>query len=168
MKNYLTLSVTTALLLFGLPTIKAQSNCAEVQKENEYLKKALQITTPTKSATSAKIDFNLIKCEGNIKEQTVELILTLVNHDAHKDFQFASAKAIDVEANEYTTYDMNIGSAQSRNKLYTETPVKAVIKFKKVLPSVKLLKLIPIEYYDSEQPGRHAGFEYKDIPVSWK
>lgn len=167
MKRNFTYMIITMIMLFSVQALKAQTNCEELKKENEYLKKALKVTTPVKTVTSGKIDFNLIKCEGNTKDQTVTLTLTLVNHDANKEFQFSTAKAIDLEANEYETYNMTIGSAQTRNKIYTDTPVKVTIKFTKVLPSVKLFKLIPVEYYDDEQPGRKVGFEYKDINITW-
>ncbi|MBC9912759.1 hypothetical protein [Chitinophaga varians] len=167
MKNVITLMAIMLLLPALNPMSMAQLNCDELKKENESLKKALQITTPIKTITSSKIDFNLIKCEGNTKEQTVDVMLTLVNHDANQEFQFEEAKAIDIEANEYKTFNISIGSGSSRNKIYTDTPVKVVIKFTKVLPSVKIFKLIPISYFH-DAPGRSVDIEYKDITISWK
>lgn len=70
---------------------------------------------------------------------------------------------MDIEANEYETYKINVGSSSSSNKIYTDVPVKTIIKFEKVLPSVKLLKIIAIEF-----TGNNGGFEYKNIPVTWK
>lgn len=159
-------SILIVMLFMFFQSVKAQSNCDELKKENEYLKKALKVTTPTKTINSSKIDFNLIKVEGNIKEQTVDVILTLVNQDANRNFQFANAIAIDMEANEYKTYDIRIGSGQSRNKIFTETPVKTIIRFTKILPAVKILKLVPISYYD--EPGRTIDIQFKDLTIDWK
>ncbi|BAV09681.1 hypothetical protein FLA_5734 [Filimonas lacunae] len=148
-------------------TAFSQSTCDEVKKENEYLRKALKITTPVKTATSLNIDFNLIKAEGNKKEQTVTLTLTIVNHEANQRVNFNNAKAIDTEGNEYETYEISIGSSSSSNTVYTDTPVKTTIRFKKVLPSTLIFKLIPINYYHENKSGV-VTFEYKDIPIDWK
>jgi hypothetical protein len=160
--------ILVAGLLLMAGRLYAQNNCDELKKENEYLRKALQITTPVKTTTSSRIDFNLVSCEGNIKEQSVELVLTLVNHAANRTFQFSAANAIDMEANEFETYDIKIGSGDSRNSIYTDVPVKTIIRFKKVLPSTKMLKLVAIEYFDEVTPGKKIGIEYRDIPVAWK
>ena len=164
MKKNLINVIVGMITLMSTPALKAQSNCDELKKENEYLKKALQVTTPTKTFTSSKIDFNLISCVGNIKEQTVSLVLTLVNHDANRPLQFSRAKAIDLEGNEYPTHQISIGSGGIRNDLYTDVPIKVLIKYNKVLPSVKLFKIIPLEYYDDNS----TGIEYRDITVTWK
>lgn len=147
-------------------TAFSQTTCDEVRKENEYLKKALKITTPVKTATSLNIDFNLIKAEGNKKEQTVTLTLTILNHEANQNVQFSNAKAIDAEGNEYETSDIHIGSSGARNMVYTETPVKTTIRFEKVLPSTQLLKLVPINYYNEKKSGT-VSFEYRDISIDW-
>jgi hypothetical protein len=154
-------------LVLTTVSLWAQASCEEVKKENEYLKKALNINSPIKNTTAANIDFNLLKCEGDIKQQTVTVVLTLINHDATKEFQFSRANAIDVEANQWQTYSIAIGNADKRNKIYTDTPVKTVIQFSKILPSVKMLKHIGVEYY-SETPGKVLEIEFKDIPISWK
>lgn len=147
-------------------SLKAQSNCDDLKKENEYLKKAIKFTTPTKTVSSSKIDFNLIKVEGNTKEQSVDIVLTLTNHDVNKDIGFRNAVAIDIEANEYETRDIKVGSGGSRNKIYTDTPVKAVIRFTKILPGVKMLKLVPISYYGGSTGS--ISIEFKDLSIDWK
>lgn len=158
--------IPVVLLLFVHTVVTAQTNCEDVKKENEYLKKALQITTPAKTITSSKIDFNLLKVEGNTKEQTVEIILTLVNHDANTKFEYRGVTALDVEGNEYKTNDCWVGSEKYGNKIYTDTPVKSVIKLSKVLPGVKILKLLALSYYG--EAGRSIEIEFKDLTISWK
>jgi hypothetical protein len=148
-------------------TAFSQSACDEVKKENEYLRKALKITTPVKTVTSLNIDFNLIKAEGNKKEQTVTLTLTILNHDANQRVSFDKAKAIDVEGNEYQTDDIYIGSSWNANTTYTDTPIKTTIRFKKVLPSTQIFKLVPINYFH-EKHSSTINFEYRDITIDWK
>lgn len=151
------------LFLFTQKLSAQSPGCEEIKKENEYLKKALHILTPVKAVTSKNIDFNIYKCEGNITEQTITLTLVITNHGPNADLNFRKAIAVDAEGNEYETYAIKIGSGGSNNKIFTDVPVKSLFEFKKVLPTVKLLKIIAIEF-----GGSDAGFEYRDIPVTWK
>ena len=160
-------AIFLSVFLLATTSIFAQVSCDELKKENDYLKKALNITTPVKTASGTKIDFNLLKCDGNTKEQTITLTLTVVNHDANKNLQFSNANAVDVEANQYKTYTIDLGGSGVRNTIYTETPVKTIIRFTKILPSVKILKLISVVYYP-DNPGPDLAAEFKDIPVVWK
>jgi hypothetical protein len=152
------------VMLSSVQTLIAQSaDCDDIKKENEYLKKALNILAPIKTATSKKMDFLLTKCEGNIKEQTVTVTLIVTNHGPNTNLSFQKATGVDVEANEYETYGIKIGSGGSSNKVFTDVPVKTIFQYEKVLPSIKMLKLIAVEF-----SGNDPGFEYKDIPVTWK
>lgn len=159
--------ITIALGLLAVEAAQAQSNCEEIKKENEYLRKAMKITAPIKSITSSNIDFNIIKCVGNKKDQTVELTLMLVNHDANQNFQFERALAIDVNGNEYKTFDIKIGSGGSMNNIYTDVPVKTTIKLSRVLPDCYMFKAIPVTYFYGA-PGQTKEFEFRDINVTWE
>jgi hypothetical protein len=139
-------------------------NCEEVKKENEYLKKALNILQPKKTNTTKNIDFSIQKCEGNIKEQTITLTLIVTNKGPNTDLNINSAVIVDVEANEYRTYNIKIGSSGTFNKIFTDVPVKATFQFNKVMPGTNLLKLVSIDIYSSG----NASFEYKDVSVTWK
>ena len=156
------------LFVFALTAanLMAQPNCEEVKKENEYLKKALNISIPIKTASGPKADFNLLKCEGDSKQQKVTLVFTITNHDANKYFSIDKANIIDVEANQYKTNSINIGSGGTINTVYTETPVKATMVFSEILPSVKILKLVNIPYACGNEVN--LSIEFRDIPVSWK
>jgi hypothetical protein len=152
------------VMFSSVQTLIAQSaDCNEIKKENEYLKKALNILAPIKKATSNKMDFLLTKCEGNIKEQTITVTLVITNHGPNTDLSLSKSVGVDVEGNEYQTHRINIGSESFRNKVFTDVPVKTTFTYEKVLPSVKLMKLIAIDI-----GGNDPGFEYKDIPVTWK
>ncbi|SIO36490.1 hypothetical protein [Chitinophaga niabensis] len=155
-----------AIFLIICQVSKAQTNCDDLKKENEYLKKSLQINTPTKTVTTDKIDFNLIKCEGNTKDQTVNLILTLVNHAANRRILFDPAKAIDIEGNEYRSDRISLGTQDNSNDLYTDVPLKTVIRLSKVLPAAKILKIVPLKFFDPS--SGHFEVELKDLTISWK
>lgn len=156
-----------AAIFFGI-RVSGQNNCTEVAKENEYLRQSLKILTPVKSANAVKVDFGLVSVKGSTKDQTVEVVLTLVNKDAHKYFQFVEAKMIDVQGNEYQSYDINIGSERSRNKIFTDVPVKSTIVFKKILPSTKIIKLLNFEFFDPEKVGNKMSIDMSDIDITWR
>ena len=161
-----TISILATLFLLAFQVSIAQTNCDDLKKENEYLKKTLQINTPTKTVTTGKIDFNLIKCEGNTKDQTISIILTLVNHTANRSILFDPAKAIDIEGNEYKSDKISIGSRGESNDLYTEVPIKTIIRLIKVLPEVKILKIVPLKFFDPS--AGHFEVELKDLTITWK
>jgi hypothetical protein len=161
-----TISVLTPIFLLAFQVSMAQANCDDLKKENEYLKKTLQINTPTKTVTTRKIDFNVIKCEGNTKDQTVSIILTLVNTDANRRIVFDPAKAIDIEGNEYKSDKISIGTEDHGNDLYTNVPIKTVIRLTKILPEVKILKIVPLKIF--ETAGGYFQVELKDLTIGWK
>lgn len=154
------------LFILANQVSKAQAGCDDLKKENESLKKALQITTPIKTVSAVNIDFNIIKVEGNTKDQTVTLVMTFVNHNANEAIQYSETRAIDVEGNEYKGSNHSIGSAGIRNTLYTDTPVKSTITFSKVLPSVKIIKLVHVHFLYSKP--FNVEIEFKDLPITWK
>lgn len=166
MKNPILCSLLFPVSLLFHQTLYAQAGCDDIKKENEYLKKALHITTPIKNASTANIDFNVIKVEGNTKDQTVTLVMTFVNHNANEAIQYYESRAIDAEGNEYKGTKHSIGSEGGRNTLYTDTPIKSTITFTKVLPSVKILKLVPINFLYNKP--LHVDIEFRDLPVTWK
>jgi len=159
-----------SLLFISVRGFCQSSNCEELMQQNEYLRKALAISKPIKTVTASGIDVNLIQCIGNTKEQTVTVLLTLVNKDANKEFQFSTTKAIDMEGNDYNTSDLKIGTTGIRSKLYTDTPVKAAVRFSKILPSTKMLRLVDVSYYDpdSNRPGVKKDFQLKDLDITWE
>lgn len=159
----------TGLLVCLSIIVQAQTtDCDDLKKENEYLRNALNILKPVQSATSSKVELSLIKCEGNSVDQTVTLWLTATNKEANKDFQFSQSEVIDVEGNSLKSYDIVMGSSGIRGTLYTDVPVKVSVTFKKVLPSVKILKLINLEHYNPQQAGRTLSFQFKDININWE
>lgn len=153
------------VLLFCYTSSFSQANCDELKQENEYLKSALKISNPIKMVTAEKIDFNLTACNGNKKDQTVELTLTLLNHDVNKDFQFMELSALDVEGNEYKSERISIGASGVRNKIYTDSPIKTKVQFSRIMPGITLFKTIIVRYIGEN--SRSSDFEFKNIPITW-
>ncbi len=162
MKSSLLLS-SLFVCCFSMQLSAQPTDCKELQKENEYLRKTLKILAPVKSVNFENIDFSILTCEGSIKEQTIRLTLLITNRAANTEISFRKSNAVDIQGNEFQSSDIHIGCGSSRGKVYTDVPVKAIIEFSKILPATKLLKLIAIEF-----TGNKGGFEFKDIPVTWK
>lgn len=159
-------TIACMIMLLTFHVVNAQSGCDDVKKENEYLKKTLQINTPIKTVSAVNIDFNVIRVEGNSKDQTVTLVMTFVNRNANERLQYYDTRAIDVEGNEYAGSNHSIGSAGTSNTLYTDTPVKSTITFPKVLPAVKVIKLVHIHFLYNKPLD--VEIEFKDLPITWK
>lgn len=148
-----------------LATCKIENE--KLKQENEYLKKSLNILQPIKSVEQDGLEFKLIKCEGKIKEQNINLTFILTSHKANDEFQFMSAQTIDLQGNDFSTYEINLGNKGTRNTLFTDTPVQTKIVFNKVLPSTKKLKLLNIKYYGIGA-FKEGYFEFKDLEVIWR
>ena len=168
----LTFLLSSASFAQNLNTLKADlaacnANGQKLQEENDYLKKSINILKPIKSLEQDNLEVNLLKCEGNIKEQTIIITLALTSHKANSEFQFNSSQIIDLQGKDFKTFEMYLGKERNRNKLYTDTPLEAKFRFNQVLPSIKILKLFSAGYY-SVDLFKEGSFEFKDINVNWK
>jgi len=138
-----------------------------LSKENEYFRKSLNILKPIKSVEQGGLTFNLTKCEGNIKEQTITLTCFIINHKANSEFQFEKANLTDIQGNNFLSYDFKIGNQDVRNMLFTDTPLGTKITFKNVLPSTQMIKMIGLSYYGTGLFEKGT-FIFNDIAVAWK
>jgi len=149
----------------------AQSNCDEVKKENEYLKKSLKMLEPVMTQTVDNTEIRLTKCTGDPKAQTITMEFILINKQANKEVILGNPTGIDMEGNEYNTNYQNfqIGSkTNGRAVLNTDVPIKASASLKKVLPAVKYLKLIKFLYRSENTKYPGIDIEFRDIQVTWK
>lgn len=150
---------------------KLKAEVVKLRAENALLRKGSASSPQSQLAdkqTVQKIEYNLVKCEGNAKAQTVTVILLLNNTGANRDLQFEQLRAIDDQGEEYKTYNINIGSGSLRNKLATAIPIRTVATIPKVLPTTKKFNLIACPVYDDEQPGRTINIEFRDVAITWK
>ena len=123
--------------------------------------------TPTQGVqrqtqTVNKIDFTIVKCQGNAKAQTVTVTLLLTNAAANQHIQFENVRAIDEQGEEYKTYDIYIGSERIAGDLPTGVPIKTTFIIPKILPSVKLFKVLQSPIYNAPP------IEFRDVAITWK
>lgn len=73
-----TILFVTTLLNAQTKTVDTPNPCDELKKENEALKKSLNINEPITILTDNDIEFKITKVKGDIKTQmvTIELLLT--------------------------------------------------------------------------------------------
>lgn len=168
----LTLLFSPVTFAQNVNTLKADlaicnANGQKLQAENDYLRKSINVLKPIKTLEQDDFEVRLLKCDGNIKEQTITVTLALTSHKANSEFQFSSGQIIDLQGKDFKTYERYLGKEKDRNKLYTDTPLEATLRFSQVLPSIKILKLFSVGYY-SVGLFKEGSFEFKDIDINWK
>jgi hypothetical protein len=170
---------------------KLKIDNAKLKFENANLKKGIiahspttapvqvtsgQMSGPTPSGPTQggqhqivqKVDFSLVKCQGNPKGQTAAITFLLTNAAANRDVQFMNFKVVDENGDEYQTDDIMVGSGRRRGSLATGVPVKAISTISKILPSIKQFKLVSFEIYQEGSVGRTDVVEFRNVPISWK
>lgn len=139
----------------------------KTQDENKYLKNSLKINEPIKEITSDKINFKLIKVEGNSKTQTITMTVVLKTNAANWYIMSSVNSIIDIDGNEYKLKSYTVGASDFRSiNLNTDVPIKCTYTFGGVLPAVKIIKLFNFEYTHSA--GEPYSAEFRDLTVDWK
>lgn len=156
-----------------------KSEVARLKAENAFLRKNAAKTSSAVGTAAVpaaslgkqmadKVEFSLVKCEGNSKTQTVTVELLLTNTGATRPLQFAQVSAVDTGGDEYKTFDIYVGSNALRNDLPTGVPVKARFLIPKVLPSTKSFARLACPVYTLNEPGRETVVEFRTVPITWK
>lgn len=172
MKVYFFISMMLcSLLSLGQATPDCKQIKAELEKvkaENEYLKNSLKISKPLNAVTSDKIEFKLLKAEGNTKSQTITFTFVLTTSAANWYINSNVRSIIDIDGNEYRLKSYTLGAYNygSSINLTTDVPIKCTYTFQGVLPAVKMIKLFKYDY--SHSAGEPYSVEFRDIPVEWK
>lgn len=190
---------TAAFLLLGASAVSAQTmdECeklkidnAKLKFENANLKKGIiahsSATVPVQTAGPArasaasptqgtqqqsayKVDYKLVKCQGDAKMQTVTITFLLTNSGPNTDRRFPSLKAVDESGEEYSSFKTQIGSGAIQTaRLATGVPIKAVGIIPKILPTTKKFKLVTFAAWGGEHPGGTIPIEFRDVAITWK
>jgi hypothetical protein len=192
MNSYYPTFAAAALLLLTQPAIaqtmdeceKLKIDNAKLKFENANLKKGIIARSPATAPVQTterptggpltaqhqmvrKIDFALVKCEGNANAQTATVTLLLTNAAANQEIQFINVTALDEQGEEYKTFNIRIGTQELRNTLTTGVPIKATFVIPKVLPTVKTFKVLACPIYGSGGAA-DSKIEFRDIAISWK
>lgn len=174
-------------LLFITTTVIAQTKttspvnpCEELKKENEALKKSLNINEPITILTDNDIEFKITKVKGDIKTQMVTIELLLTNKIKNREIGVTKGamKIVSVEGDVLTVEKYLIPEQQAydMNNLHvflnTDIPIKCSFTFGALLSSNKFIKLFNLPYvtfkgnaYEQENAGIN---EFKDLKIDWK
>ncbi|GAA3987707.1 hypothetical protein [Hymenobacter antarcticus] len=123
---------------------------------------------PAKRQTAYKVEYALVKCQGNAKSQTVTITLLLTNAGANQVRRFTGLKAVDDQGEEYMASETKIGSSTSYSTLATGVPVKATAIIPKILSTTRKLNLVTCSIYGEGHPGGTIPIEFRDVVISWK
>lgn len=172
-----------ALLLGAILTLStvgsiAQTSCDSLKKENAYLRKALSLNTPVKTAQSGSLTFSIVKVAGDSKAQAVTIEVLITNSGKNLDAFGSEVKSIsDLNGNTYKLDAAYVGNEKvygSMHKdLFRDAPLKVRYVFRGIEPEVKMLKLMnyPVKYH---VPGTNSfdfteeSVEFRDFSITWK
>lgn len=151
----------------------ALSNCDEIKKENEFLKKSLKIQEPIKSYSDEDLEIKIIAARGNIKTQTIKIDFLITNKKRIKTI------TIDAYKEKYVSIDGDLipitkGYTVYNTELNTDIPVKTSVEIGTILPENTIIKLITLRYSLNDATTVVYGFspsiiaEFKDVQIDWK
>lgn len=196
MSHYLPTLVTgfAALLLWSSPAFaqttdeceKLKNDNAKLKFENANLKRGIiahssasapaQTTErPAAPATTGssrqkqtvdKVEYELVKCEGNSKSQTVAVTYLLTNRAASHNINGHVLKAVDDLGEAYQAFGVKIGTG-SNSILTTDVPIKAVATVSKVTPKTKTFKVITWTVYNSGD-SPYMDVEFRNVAINWR
>lgn len=161
-------------------TVSTINPCDDLKKENEALKKSLNINQPISTVTDNEIEFNITKVKGDIKSQmvTIEFLLTNKIKNRQVGLSKGTMKIVSVEGDvlklekylipEIQSYDYN----NLHIELNTDVPIKCSFTFGTLLPSNQYIKLLNLPYlvfnYSGTEETNKGATEFKDLKIEWK
>lgn len=160
--------------------IKTVTQCEQLKKENDSLRKVLGLNEPILSYTKNDIEYRLVKVIGDKKTQIITIELLLTNKIENRVFELQNMLGTSIKiftlngdmllSNEQIIPGTNMVS--SSTTLYTDTPIKLTFKFSPLLPSNDFLKLFFLTYklrnLQDYRKDLTEEVEFKDLKISWK
>ncbi|MHB8258917.1 MAG: hypothetical protein ACYDCN_01590 [Bacteroidia bacterium] len=146
------------------------NQCDELKKENEFLKKELDIRTPIKTVSQNDLEIKLVSAKGNIKTQTIKLDFLITNKANIRQFIISrlNQKFVTVEG---TLIPITKNYTIDGIDLATDIPIKTTVEIGTILPKNTILKLVSLGYMINainSIGGDTYTAAFTDIPVEWK
>lgn len=161
-------------------TASTPNLCDDLKKENEALKKSLNINQPISTVTDNEIEFKITKVKGDIKSQmvTIEFLLTNKIKNRQVGLSKSTMKIVSIEGDVLKLEKYTIPEIQSYDynnlhiELNTDVPIKCSFTFGTLLPSNQYIKLLNIPYlvfnYSGTEETNKGALEFKDLKIDWK
>lgn len=189
MKNKTILTSTLMLFLTALnaqqpktlavKSATATNQCEELRRENENLKKSLNIITTSDENNSidiGEVNFKLLKIRGDIKSQMITVDVLMTNKIEHRQLGVMKnlLKIVTVEGDVLTHRSAVIGGSGYNSELIlnTNVPIKSTFTFGPLLPSNEYLKLFHLDFIIYHQTDYmqniNNGIDWTDEKIQWK
>jgi hypothetical protein len=179
----------TAALILSIGTLAAQTKsttttkssqtsdpCETLKKENESLKKSLNISEPITTETFGDIEFKIIKVKGDKKTQMVTIDVLMTNNIQNREVKLNKnfLKLVTVDGDVFQLGGFIVAGTSYATNAYLNTgvPIKSSFSFGTMLPSNEYIKLFnfaftilhPQDFYQSKD----WAIEFKDLKIDWK
>lgn len=160
--------------------VKTDTQCEQLKKENDSLKKALGLNEPILSYTKNDIEYRLVKASGDKKTQIITIELVLTNKIENRIFELqnmlgTSIKIFTLNGDMLSSNEQIIHGAtmvSTSTTLFTDTPLKLTFKFEPLLPSNEYLKLFFLAYklrnLQDYRKDISEEVEFKDLKINWR
>ena len=140
-----------------------------VSDQNHYFRQTLKILeSKLQTATSGNFDFNLMRCKSQPGNNSVILEFLIVNRGADGTVQFTPnnfASIIDLQGNAYKTSDIRIGTEKYASTVFKDVPLKLTITVTGIDQSVKMLKLVNLQFFNPPTSYKKQAVTFKDITI---
>jgi hypothetical protein len=163
----------------AVKSVPSNNQCEELRKENENLKKSLNIITTSDENNSidvGDVNFKLLKIRGDIKSQMITVDVLMTNKIEHRQLGVIKnqLKIVTIEGDVLTHRSTVIGGNGYNSELIlnTDVPIKSTFTFGPLLPSNEYLKLFHLDFiiYHATDYKQNIsnGIDWKDEKIQWK
>ncbi|MBK6834100.1 MAG: hypothetical protein IPG89_07420 [Bacteroidetes bacterium] len=177
----LTITVLTAQTKSSTATPVAKTNqpidsCGLLKKQNETLKKILNLGEPLIYKINNDVEFKITKVRGDIQTQMVTIDILMINLVENRELSVTNQylKIVTLEGDVLKLSSSVVGGTGYATNVYLNTsiPIKSTFTFGTLLPSNEYIKLFnfaftilhPQDYHQNKT----GAIEFKDLKIEWK
>ena len=181
MKNKLRIAIVLAITVLNLNSQtkkiikeapKQVNNCYTLQKENDSLKKTLDLNTPITTINSNDFDFKLTKVRGDLKTQLVTFEILITNNSINRKLSIIKEKSnivtMEGDALQIKNYKLPASGTDHVMMIFElskNIPTKCTFTFGEILPTSIYIKLFKLNYLMKEL---QETIEFNDLKIDWK
>jgi hypothetical protein len=140
-----------------------------VSDQNVYFRQTLNVLeSKLQTATLNDLDFRLMSCKSQSGNNSVILEFLIVNRGVDKTVQFTPnnfASIVDLQGNAYKTSDIKIGTEKYASTVFKDVPLKLTITVSGIDKSVKLLKLVNLQFFTPPISYKKQAVTFRDISI---
>lgn len=173
-----------------LSAVAYSQNCETLEKENQLLKSKLaSLIDTTQNARIKSFDPNFKIEVSNVigfkEQQVVDVVFVISHNKVHQEvcinFSSKDLQAYDEQGNIYDASHAGIGLSHGANSggyfsykceiVPTEIPVKAVVRLRKILPTVDTIKKLIVKIGFKDADGGqyiYEKLEFDNLKITWK